>query len=116
MPQALGRYLSEHIADVRRPITHADAYRHCETLCLQERRDAMGLLHGQGVEGRKASQVGIVCGYLSQARLRAWALADDGPHKAHGFTPRTGREALTAPRGGAPKPYKQHTIKMGGDC
>ncbi len=73
----------------------------------------MGLLQGQRIERRKAPQVSIVCRHLSQPRLHPWALANDGPHKAHGFTPGTGRETLTAPRGRATKSYKEDAVKMG---
>ena len=113
MTVALGCHLSEHIAHVRRPVTHTDAYWEREALRLQAGSDALSLLHGQRIEGRKAPQMSVVGHHLGQTRLYPWALTDDGPHKARGLTTRTGRETPTAPRGRASKAYKEDTVKMG---
>ena len=98
--------------DVGRPVAHTDTYRYLPALLRQEGSDAAGLLHGQVVEGRKASQVGIVRCHFRQACLRPWALADDGLHEADRFIPRTGRKPLAAPWRWATKPDKQHAVKM----
>src|SRR5262245_10033204 len=104
--QMLRSHAPQHIPYIGRPVAHANVDGQVDTLRFEEVRSALRLLQRQVIEGGKTSQLGVVCGDLSYARLGCEVLTHNALDKTRRLITGTGCTPLTAPGCGTTKSDK----------
>src|SRR5262249_51968153 len=104
--KVLRRHQVQHIAHVGWPVTHANEHGEMETLRFEEAFHALCLLAGQVIEGRKTTQLRVVCGDLGDARLGCGVFTHNALDKTRRLMAGTGYTLTTAPWRGTTKSDK----------